>query len=131
MSSPASSTIGFRPRSSTCAAAARPTGPAPIIATVLVSRMMSSCKTRIIEVQTSNKKLCCPCVILRGGIGATFRHQKIDQSSHHVIVGVAYQRRCLPHLTDEADHHQGLDVMRERRRRDLQFVLQAADRETC
>src|SRR6202008_951671 len=46
---PASSTIGFMPRSSTCAAAASPTGPAPMIATVFSALMAFSYATRNTE----------------------------------------------------------------------------------
>src|SRR5882757_3078231 len=130
---PASSTIGRNPRSSTWAAAARPTGPAPIIATDFASVDLASViafshQTRIIEI-ADGKKLCRRLGLLAfDGIGAAFGNQKIHQSLHDFVIGVADQRGCLAHLRDEAHHHQRLDVMGEGGGRDLQLVLQPADR---
>src|SRR5947207_6073419 len=129
--SPASSTIGCRPRSSTCAAAARPTGPAPMIATVLASLMLSSHKTRNIEIMVKKHGPLCRRLGIRGfgAFSATFRNQKSHQLPHHFVVGVADQRGRIAHLRYTADHQQRLDVMGEGGGRDLQFLLQAPNRQ--
>src|ERR671913_1617617 len=134
---PASSTIGCMPRSSTCAAAARPTGPAPRMATVFglfsESGMAYSSSPRIIEI-LRQKKSGGDLFELRhdGGraraFDAAFRDHVVDQAMHLVVAGIADQRRALAGLGDEADADQRLEVMRERRGSDVQSLLQAADR---
>src|SRR6266702_8187655 len=97
MVSPASSTIGVRPRSRTWAAAARPTGPAPMIATVF-SLITFSRQTGNIEIRFV-PKLCRGLGVLGfGGVGAAFGHQEIHQLPHHVVVGVTDERGCFPDL---------------------------------
>src|SRR5213075_977478 len=107
---PDSSTIGRSPRSSTWAAAARPTGPAPTIATDFASVDLASViafshQTRIIEI-VGGKKLCCGlCVLILGDAAAALGDQKLHQTPHHVIVGMTHQRGCVPYVIDQADHH--------------------------
>src|SRR5579872_97352 len=125
MSAPASSTIGRRPRSRICAAAARPTGPAPMIATVLALAIVSSYDTRNIEFIAMQKLRRLGIVILRG-IGAAFGDQKIHQPSHYVVIGVTDQGGGIPDLIDQSDHHKRFDVVGQRGGRDFQLVLQAA-----
>src|SRR5579864_8237688 len=110
IASPASKTIGRRFRSSRCAAAARPTGPAPMIATVFASVMAFSYIARSIEFRTPRKLGRFGIAILRG-IGAALVDQKIHQLSHHVVVGVTHQGGGIPYLVDQSDHDQRLDVM--------------------
>src|SRR5579872_906507 len=110
ISAPASSTIGRRPRSRTCAAAARPTGPAPMIATVLVSVMALSYNTGNIEFTIPRRLGRFGIAIVRG-IGAALVDQKIHQLSHHVVVGVTHQGGGIPYLVDQSDHDKRLDVM--------------------
>src|SRR5215217_3814952 len=114
---PASSTTGSMPRSSTCAAAARPTGPAPRMATVFglfsESGMAYSSSPRIIEIprQKNSRDL----FELRhdggrtGAFSAAFRDHVVDQAMHLVVAGVADQRRALAGLDDEADADQRLE----------------------
>jgi hypothetical protein len=68
-------------------------------------------------------------ILVFGVPGAAFRNQELHQSPHHVVIGMANQRGRLPHLIDQADHHQRLDMMGEGGGRDFQFVLQPADRQ--
>ena len=84
--SPASSTIGSRPRSSTWAAAARPTGPAPMIATVLASLITSSDKTRNIEIKVEKRGALCRGLGIRGfgTFSAAFGDEKTHQLPHQV-----------------------------------------------
>jgi hypothetical protein len=60
--------------------------------------------------------------------GAAFRNQELQQSPHHVVIGMANQRGRVPHLTNQPDHHQRLDMMGQGGRRNLELLLQAADR---
>src|SRR4051794_39215562 len=64
-----------------------------------------------------------------GRLDAALLDQKTHQAAHRVIVGVAHQRRRLALLQDEASDDERLDVVRERRGRDLQLVLQAPNGE--
>src|SRR5579863_6900841 len=130
-SGPASSTIGVMPRSRTCAAAARPTGPAPMIATVFAS-LIPFLRFQLQNIQIHGPQnlrggLC----FLRGdlaGVGAAFGDQKVDEIPHGRIVGMADQGSRFAHLCDKADGDQCFDVMRKRGGRDLEPVLQFADR---
>src|SRR6187401_991363 len=97
---PASSTIGCRPRSRTCAAAARPTGPAPMMATDLAALILSSHETRSIEIKVGKRGVLCRGlgVCGFGAFSAAFGDQKSHQLPHHLVVGVADQRGRIAHL---------------------------------
>src|SRR5215204_4386937 len=124
------------PRSSTCAAAARPTGPAPRMATVFglfsESGMAYSSPPRIIEILRQKNSGDLLEFRHDGGRARTFdaalRDHGVDQAVHLVGAGVADQCRALARLGAEADADQRLEVMREGRGGNVEPLLQAADR---
>lgn len=63
-----------------------------------------------------------------GGIDATLIHKEADEAIHGGIVGPADERRCLALLSDQARQNQSMQVMGERRGRDRELLLQAANR---
>src|SRR3990167_6391654 len=122
------------PRSSTWAAAARPTGPAPRMATVLVllaSVITCSCSPRIIEIvrQKNSGSFLRQDPRHAGAFAAAFLEHVVDQAAHEVVVGVADEGRSLARLADEADPDQRLEMMRQRRGGDADLGLQPPDRQ--
>src|SRR5262245_43570603 len=101
------------PRSRTWAAAARPTGPAPITATVLEA-LIGAHPSRWIETRGKYASGRIGRASDRGaaGLGAAFVHQEPDQPTHDRIVGAADERCGVALLSDEPDDEQRLEVMR-------------------
>src|SRR5882672_124728 len=89
--------------------------------------MNSSYYSRTIEFMETKKSCRGLCLITRF-VGAALGDQKIHQALHGVELGVTDERGGFPYLRDQAHGNQRLDVMGERRRRDLQLFLQASDR---
>src|SRR3984957_15496729 len=122
------------PRSRTWAAAARPTGPPPRIATVLVLvsviAVLRFCWNYRNRSEKNSGSLVRQDSRRAGSVRAAFLDQVIDQAAHQCVVGVAHQGRPLARLSDEADGDQRLEVMRQRRGRDVDLGLQPADRQS-
>src|SRR5262245_26872403 len=103
------------PRSSTWAAAARPTGPAPITATVFGARDIILI---LLEGWNLRANLSCSRVRLLTdrravGLSAALIHQEPHQTSHDRVVGLAVKRGCIALLGDESHDEQRLDVVRQ------------------
>jgi hypothetical protein len=80
----------------------------------------------------AQKEGLCGGVALRGNalcVDAAFVDQEPDQAIHRRIIGAADQRRHLTFLADQTRQDQAVQMMGERRSRDAQFFLQAADRQ--
>jgi len=60
-------------------------------------------------------------------VRAALRRQEIHQPPHRIEVRMTDEGRGFPDLTDQPDRDQGLDMMRQRRCRDLELVLQASN----
>ena len=63
------------------------------------------------------------------GVGAAFGHELVDDPAHRRIVGAAEQGRAPALLRDQPDRDQLVQVVRERRARDLGPLLDPPDRE--
>src|SRR5690606_13345282 len=108
-SAPASKTTGVNPRSSACAAAARPTGPAPMMATVLLCVLMISILLELSNYWAKNSDD--PGFRGRrraGRIVAAFIREETDETVHRLVVGAADHGRGWPLLRDEVHRHQYL-----------------------
>lgn len=78
------------------------------------------------------EKSLCSGVALHGGafcVDAAFGDQEFDQAVHRRIIGAADQCRHLTFLADQARQDQAMQMMGERRSRDVEFFLQVADRQ--
>ncbi len=64
-----------------------------------------------------------------GRVDTAFIYEKADEVVHGRVVGTADQRGRLTFLRHQAGQDQPMQVMRERRGRDPEFLLQAADRQ--
>src|SRR5262245_4948874 len=118
------------PRSTRFAAAASPTGPAPITATgrllgfvtcILLFPKLSKYAVK----KRSGDLLPARCV------HAAFIHQITDEIVHGRIIGAADERGPLPLLGDQAGVSQMPDMVRQCRRRHPELRLNRADRQSA
>jgi len=93
------------PRSRTCAAAARPTGPAPTMATLGFAQDVSPINLEISEIQ-GRKEIMPPSLCLAlGALGAAFRATRKSTRPRSHRNWMTNQSGCVPHLIDQAKLH--------------------------
>jgi len=68
------------------------------------------------------------CALASDFVGTALSRKEINEPPHRIEVRMTNQSGGFPDLTDEPDRDQGFDVMRQRRRRDLELFLEAANR---
>src|SRR5829696_6392886 len=118
---PASSTIGVSPRESRCAAAARPTGPAPITATgrefVVMAVLRTSEKS---DVKGAEMRRLATCPLTQTGDG-------VPQEGERFGVEAVTTVRTIDGAADDARLLQHLQVLGDGRLCQRQLVDQVAD----